>query len=671
VLVDTPASVIEERSGALKLPERVEKAVGRLREYVSAAETWAGPVAGPLHVRPVCYFSAEFGLHESLPLYSGGLGLLSGDHLKSSSELGIPLVGIGLFYGQGYFSQALDASGRQREEYPKNAYDRLPITRAKDKNGKPFTVKVETPSGDILAAVWKLQVGRVPLFLLDTDVEGNAPSDRELTARLYGGDRRVRIRQEMLLGIGGLRALDAMGIMPGVLHLNEGHCAFAPLELIRRFMHENAVNFDTAWREVRRMTVFTTHTPVEAGHDRFTPQMMEANMGSLRRAVGLDEWSLLALGRVDANDDGEQFCMTVLALKCSSRANGVSALHGHVSRKMWQSLYNHLRFENEIPIGHITNGVHMPSYVAPEMGRLLAKAVDENWAEHLTEPAVWAKAESIDFKELWAVRNRGREKLVEFARRRLVAQSQKRNDPKDIEKVGAESLRPDVFTIGFARRFATYKRAKMMFRDPDRLAKLLGNPSRPVQIIFAGKAHPMDEPGKSLIQDIFQMTRDPRFQRKVVFIENYDINVGRHMYQGIDLWLNNPLRPLEACGTSGQKVILNGGLNLSTLDGWWAEAYDGRNGFPIGDIRVHSDYATQEKRDSDSLYDQLENHVIPLFYGRDSAGVPVEWLKRVRHSMRTLTPRFSSDRMLMDYMNKLYVPAATATTASDFDSQLV
>ena len=669
-LAEVGPSVVDAKAAEFRLADRIASARKRLDAYLAERDTWADVNAGPLHVRPVCYFSMEFGLHESLPLYSGGLGLLSGDHLKSASDMGIPLVGVGLYYAQGYFSQVLDPNGRQKEEYNRTPPDLLPLSRAKDRHGKPVTIKVESPSGDIQAAVWKMQIGRVPLFLLDTDVEGNAPADRELTARLYGGDRRVRIRQEMVLGIGGLRALDAMGILPGVLHLNEGHCAFAPLELIRRFMNENNVNFDSAWREVRRMTVFTTHTPVEAGHDRFAAPIVEANLGTIRRQLGLDEWSLLALGRVEPNDDGEQFCMTVLALKCSSRANGVSALHGHVSRKMWQCMYRNALYENEVPIGHITNGVHMQSYVSPEMDKLFAKTVAPDWRERVTEAKMWAAAEKIDDREIWAVRNHRRAALVEFVRRRLTAAAQKRGDKPELVQAAAESLRPDVFTIGFARRFATYKRAPLMFRDADRLAKLINNAGRPVQIIFAGKAHPMDEPGKGFIQQVFQMTRDPRFARRIVFLENYDINLGRHMYQGIDLWLNNPLRPLEACGTSGQKVILNGGLNLSTLDGWWAEAYDGRNGFPIGDVRVHSNVDIQERRDADSLYEQLENVVVPLFYNRTADGVPAEWLSRVKHSIRSLSWRFTSDRMLKDYMNKLYVPAATATTASNFESEL-
>jgi len=649
---------VAARCAEMSFEPRIDSALARLNDYTKSHRTWAEAIAGPLHARPVCYFSAEFGLHESLPLYSGGLGVLAGDHLKTASDLGIPTVGIGLFYAQGYFQQTLDEHGNQQEHYPRNPAEKMPFVRVKDRAGKPLIITVETPSGDIHAGVWELPVGRIRLLLLDSDVDGNSPADRELTARLYGGDRRVRIRQEVLLGVGGMRVLDALGILPGAIHLNEGHCAFAPLELIRQYMEGNQTDFDAAWREVRRMTVFTTHTPVEAGHDRFAPDMIEAHLGSLRRRLRLDEWSMMAMGRVDVNDDTEPFTMTVLAIKTSSRANGVSGLHGHVTRKMWQRLYPG-RFENDVPIGHITNGVHVRSYIAPQMGELFSEIIGEDWAGRLTDRAVWERAEHLDDRTLWSVRKTLRASLVEFARRRGAYSAKRRGEPEAEIEAARVALNPEALTIGFARRFATYKRAPLIFRDADRLARVLNDPKRPVQLVFAGKAHPQDEPGKDFIRHVFRAARDPRFRGKVVFIENYDINVARHMVQGVDVWLNNPLRPLEACGTSGEKVILNGGLNFSTLDGWWAEGYDGRNGFAIGDTRVHSNFDVQLQRDSDSLYDVLENQIVPTFFDRNSHGYPHEWLSRVKHSIRSMAWRFCSDRMLMDYMLKLYLPAST------------
>lgn len=645
---------VEKRAGQRNLHSRINYAWRRLHEYLTCENTWGATNAGILGARPVAYFSAEFGIHESLPIYSGGLGVLAGDHIKSASDLGVPLVGIGLFYAQGYFRQKVDHAGWQHEVYPDTDRSLLPLEPAIGPGNEPVVIRVETRSGVIAARVWKLHVGRTKLLLLDTDLDENSPEDRQLTARLYGGNERIRIRQELLLGVGGVRALRALGIEPGVYHLNEGHSAFAPLEAIRERMKSEGCSFHDASRDVARSTVFTTHTPVPAGHDRFDAGTIEEHLGPLREALGLSHEALLALGRVDSHNHHEPFCMTVLALKLSRRANGVSALHGNVSRRMWNCLWPD-RFDSGVPIGHITNGVHVLSWLAPQMQQLYDRHLGPEWRHRSGQPEAWANVDSIDDGELWETHLTLKSRLVEFARRKLSAADYWPDRSPPV-------LSPDVLTIGFARRFATYKRANLILRDLTQLAELVMNPRRPVQFIFAGKAHPQDEPGKRVLQEIVALSRDERFAGKIVFLEDYDINVGRLLTQGVDVWLNNPRRPLEASGTSGEKVILNGGLNCSILDGWWAEAHDGKNGFAIGSGLNHNNSELQDSRDAASLLNVLRHDVIPLYYDRDGDGLPRRWIARMKRAIRTLGWRFNADRMVMDYATNCYVPAAGGTS---------
>jgi starch phosphorylase len=662
MLSELPLAEIERRAGEFVLHSRINYAYRRQLEYLEADHTWGTRHAGVLRPRPVAYFSAEFGLHESVPEYSGGLGVLAGDHVKSASDLGIPLIGVGLLYGQGYFEQRLDASGWQQEEYLQTDVAHLPMELAIGTNGEAVTVQIETRSGLIRAKVWSMKVGRCTLLLLDSNVVGNAPQDVELTSRLYGGDARVRIRQELLLGVGGFRALKAMGITPGVLHLNEGHSGFAVLEAVRNRMQDEGLGFDEAVHRVSREVVFTTHTPVPAGHDRFASSLIEEHLGPLVEFLGISHEKLMSLGRENPGNQDEEFCMTVLGLKLSRRANAVSALHGEVSRAMWTGLFPG-KSEDAVPIGHITNGVHVPTWLAPQMFRLYDRHLGTGWHEHSSEARIWEGIENVDDAELWETHLSLKSTLLEFVRRRAVAQSERRAEPPEVLQKLANVFSPDALTIGFARRFATYKRADLILRDMERLGSMVNDAKRPVQFVFAGKAHPRDDPGKRMLQEIAQMMRKAQFADKFVFVEDYDINVGRHFVQGVDVWLNNPRRPLEASGTSGQKVVLNGGLNLSVLDGWWAEAYDGLNGFAIGTGRTHSHMDVHDARDGEDLYRALLDEVIPLYYQRDRDGLPRGWIKRMKRTIRTLGWRFNADRMVMDYTRQCYVPAAGGTSS--------
>jgi len=662
LLAEIPLAGIERRAAELVLHSRINYAYRRQLEYLDADRTWGARYAGVLRPRPVAYFSAEFGLHESVPIYSGGLGILAGDHIKSASDLDIPLVGIGLFYGQGYFRQRLDAEGWQQEEYIQTDVNQQPMEIAIGKNGEPVTVQIETRTGCIRARVWRVKVGRCDLLLLDSNVEGNAPEDRELTSRLYGGDGRIRIRQELLLGIGGFRALKAMGVTPGVLHLNEGHSGFVVLEAIHNCMQEEGLTFDAALPGVSREVVFTTHTPVPAGHDRFNADLIEEHLGPLRESLGLSRDRLMDMGRENPGNKDEDFCMTVLGLRIARRANAVSALHGEVSRAMWKGLTPG-KTEDRVPIGHITNGVHVPSWLAPQMSRLYDRHLGAGWQQHGAEARIWEGIENVDDGELWETHLSLKLQLLEFVRSRAVKQAELRGESAEARIRLDGVLSPDALTIGFARRFATYKRANLILADIEKLASMVNDPKRPVQFVFAGKAHPLDEPGKKVLQQIARMMRDSQFADKFVFVEDYDINVGRHFVQGVDVWLNNPRRPLEASGTSGQKVVLNGGLNLSVLDGWWAEAYDGQNGFAIGTGRTHSNMNVHDTRDGEDLYRVLREEVIPLYYHRDRDGLPRDWIKRMKRTIRTLGWRFNADRMVMDYTLKCYVPAAGGTSS--------
>ncbi|MGA2672854.1 MAG: alpha-glucan family phosphorylase [Terracidiphilus sp.] len=662
LLNELPLGEIERRAAELVLHSRINYVYRRQQEYLTADRTWGAANAGVLRPRPVAYFSAEFGLHESLPIYSGGLGVLAGDHIKSASDLDIPLVGIGLFYGQGYFLQRLDSTGWQREEYLQTDVNHLPMHPAIGVNGEPVVVEIQTRGGSIRAKVWQVKVGRCDLLLLDSNVAGNAPEDLDTTSRLYGGDARTRIRQELLLGVGGYRALKAMGISPGVLHLNEGHSGFAVFEAIRSRMEEEGIDFASAARQIPREVIFTTHTPVPAGHDRFPADLIEEHLGPLREQLGLSLENLMGFGREHSTDQQETFCMTVLGLKLSRRANAVSSLHGEVSRAMWWGLYPG-KPEDAVPIGHITNGVHVPSWLAPQMCRLYDRHLGVGWQRHSGSAKTWQAIENVDDGELWETHLSLKAQLLDFVRHRACEQAERRGEPVESLMRLGKVLSPDALTIGFARRFATYKRANMILADIRRLAAMANDPKRPVQFLFAGKAHPHDEPGKRVLQQIAEMMRDSELGDKFVFIEDYDINVGRHLVQGVDVWLNNPRRPLEASGTSGQKVVLNGGLNLSVLDGWWAEAYDGLNGFAIGKGRTHSNMDVHDSRDGEDLYRVLRDELIPLFYQRDRDGLPRGWIKRMKRTIRTLGWRFNADRMVMDYTLKCYIPAAGGTSS--------
>jgi starch phosphorylase len=633
-----------------------------MQDHLTSTRTWGARHAGVLWARPVAYFSAEFGLHESVPIYSGGLGVLAGDHIKAASDLGIPLVGVGLYYDQGYFKQRLDREGWQQEDYLDVDSSLLPLKPSTRPDGRPLTISIETRTGSIAAHVWKLSVGRNTLLLLDSNVSGNQPEDRELTARLYGGDDRVRIRQELLLGVGGVRALKALGISAGVAHLNEGHSAFAALELARERMATEGIGAAEALRRTSAQVVFTTHTPVPAGHDRFAPDLLEEHLGPLREALGLQHHELMALGRQDPCDPREGFCMTILALKSSRRANAVSSLHGQVSRAMWAPLYP-AGSEEQVPIGHITNGIHVRTWLAPQMHQLYDRHLGPDWPERSANAASWETIDGVDDGELWETHQTLKTQLINLARQRAARCAEQRGEPTEFIDQLHHSLSLDALTIGFARRFASYKRANLILRDMEQTASLVNDPKRPIQFVFAGKAHPRDQPGKAILQEIAQLTRDARFAGKLLFIEDYDINVARSLVQGVDAWLNTPRRPLEASGTSGQKVVLNGGLNLSVLDGWWAEAYDGFNGFAIGRGETHTSPERHDARDAEALMRVLSEEVIPLYYDRDRDGLPRGWIARMKRAIRTLGWRFSADRMVTDYVLRAYIPAAGGTSS--------
>jgi starch phosphorylase len=646
------------------LRARVDRAHRELRDYLSFSNAWALTHAAPLRVRPVAYLSAEFGLHESFPIYSGGLGVLAGDHLKSASDLGLPLVAVGLFYRESYFRQRLDRDGVQHAEYVRSAAESLPAVPVRGTDGRAVIVEIELSNTDTLRAqVWQVHVGRNLLLLLDTDIDGNSQENRQLAARLYFGDQRIRIRQELLLGVGGIRALRAAGVDWGVLHLNEGHSAFATLEATRLRMETTRADFKTCAQEVAQSTVFTTHTPVDAGHDRFPPSLVDEHLEPLRKSLGISREEFVGLGRIRPEDNNEALCMTVLAFKMSRYANAVSALHGRITRKSWQVLWPHHR-EDEVPIGHITNGVHVRTWLATAMQDLYTRRIGADWRERLTDPGMWARINNVPDAELWETHRTLKADLVHFIRRVAAAQRRRAGYPEELVRQAETGMNPDALTIGFARRFATYKRASLIFHDMSRMTRMLTNPERPVQLVFAGKAHPADRPGQEVLRRVHEAMMIPELQGRIMFVEDYDINVGRHLVQGVDVWLNNPRRPQEASGTSGQKVLLNGGLNLSILDGWWAEAYDGLNGFAIGDATVHVATEEQDRRDGEALYRTLEKEVVPLYYERDENDVPRGWIFRMKRAIQTLGWRFNTDRMVMDYTRECYMPAAGASTCS-------
>ena len=634
---------------------RTREVLVAFRQYLTPERTWCSAYAAPFLKKPVAYFCAEFALHESLPIYCGGLGVLAGDHAKSASDLGVPFIGITLFYRQGYFEQLISHGGWQEEHYPSLDRDNLPLEPVLDKQGKPLLLWVEFSQSRIWFQAWRLRVGRADIYLLDTDVPQNDSAHRGLASRVYGGDMTTRIGQEMVMGIGGVRLLQALGVSPAVFHLNEGHSAFLILELLRQQLNSGA-DPGEAERRVRDRCVFTTHTPVAAGHDRFSPELMEYAFAGYRSLLGMEAQQFLGYGRTRADDPKEFFCMTVLALKMSRGANGVSQLHGQVSREMWKELLESPTYRGS-SIGHITNGVHMLGWMSRPARRFWKRHLGPEWEKRLMYPDLWrvvSDEEAISDEEIWALRYQLRRQLIEFVRRHV---------PDTFPGSGTERARafetllsPDALTIGFARRFATYKRAPLIFSDLQRMAELVNDPERPVQLIFAGKAHPQDVQGKEFIKRILEISKRSEYLGKVVFLENYDMNVARRMISGADLWLNTPRRPLEASGTSGQKVGVHGGLNLSVLDGWWREGYDGANGWAIGADEHPTDVAAQDRADLESLYRTLSRSIVPLFYERDSRGIPGGWIARIRRAMQTLIPRYNTDRMVTEYVTRYYLP---------------
>lgn len=657
----------------VQFAKRVRAVLNDFEKYLAEENTWAKKRAPHLLKNPVAYFSAEFGFHESLPISAGGLGILAGDHTKSASDLGLGFVGVSLFYREGYFQQAIDSNNWQTEFYNLIHPENVPLEPVLNSEGERLICSVGIGMSNVAFQVWRINVGRVPVYLIDSNVPQNEEHFRNLTARVYGGDSTTRIMQEMLLGIGGIRLLRALGVEPSVYHMNEGHAAFLTLELMREKMADEK-DFSLALKETKAQCIFTTHTPVEAGHDRFSPDLMTFAMQRYLTQLPVPFQEVLGLGRVHPEDASETFCMTVLALKVSRAANGVSELHGQISRHMWQNLYPGVP-EDKVPIGHITNGIHLLGWMKgsvrqfwrrkltnggkgemPEDTAFWSIRAGTNWAATIHECEFWQRMMDPEFlpdEELWALRYKLRREMIEFVRRRLLYQNQ-RLTSGDFIKFD-HLLNPDALTIGFARRFATYKRAPLIFQQFENIVKLAHDKQRPVQFIFAGKAHPRDDDGKRFIQQIIHLSKHSELAGSLVFIENYDIHVARQMVSGCDIWLNNPRRPLEASGTSGMKASCHGCMNMSILDGWWREGYDGTNGFAIGDDSHPASVEEQDRKDSSNLYKTLTEQVIPLFYDRDVHGMPRKWLQRIRRTMVTLVPQFTTDRMVKEYTNKYYL----------------
>jgi starch phosphorylase len=641
---------------------RVLNVLNAFDQYMSRKDTWAAQHAPALLENPVAYFTAEYGFHETLPISAGGLGILSGDHARSASDLGLGLVGISLLYREGYFQQAIDQHNWQTERYEPLNPDSLPLEPVLNEKGERLLGQVEINHSHVYFQAWRVQVGRCAVYLLDTDRPENESNHRDLTLHVYGGDISTRIMQELLLGVGGVRLLRALNIQPTVYHMNEGHVAFLSLELIREKIAGGSP-LENALAETKKQCVFTTHTPVEAGHDRFSPELMHYALLKIQPQVTPSFQDLMALGRVNPDDGKEPFCMTVLALKTSRSANAVSELHGHVSRKMWKRLYPDIS-EDCIPIEHITNGIHMMGWMKGPVRRFWRNKLGLNWDRDIYSPSFWNRVLDPDFvsdEEIWALRYRLRRALIEFARRRSVLQRLSVGDEGSFDRI----LDPDALTIGFARRFASYKRAPLIFDDFETIVRLATDPQRPIQFIFSGKAHPADDEGKRRIQKIIHLSKYSELKGRLVFIENYDVHIARQMISGCDVWLNTPRRPLEASGTSGQKIICNGGLNLSIMDGWWREAYDGANGFAIGGDSQPMSVAEQDRLDNQSLCRVLCEEVIPSFYERDERGIPRKWIAKIRRSMATLIPKFTTWRMVQEYTRKCYLSDSVANPRVD------
>lgn len=633
--------------------ESYDRVMKKFDAYMNAEDAWFKQEYPTLADKQIAYFSFEFGLHESLPVYAGGLGILAGDHLKEASDLGLPLVGLGFIYNQGYFTQVITEDGWQETHTKHLVLEDAPIALLKDAQDKPVTISVELPGREVLARIWEVRVGRVSLFLLDSNLEANSDSDRQLTARLYSNDLEVRVSQEILLGMGGVRALRKLGYQPQVWHMNEGHSAFLAVERALELVRQGNT-FDQATAEVRKTNVFTTHTPVPAGNDQFPLWLVDKYFSQVWPELGLTRDQFVDLGR-QATPWGESFCMPVLALHLSDHANAVSELHGQVSRRMWNFLWQDRSVDN-VPISHITNGVHTGTWLARRLRLLFDRYLGVDWMKRIDDAQMWSQVENIPDGELWAVRQHLKRKLILYINNRTRLRWQKGSFHPVQALASGVFLEPYSLTIGFARRFATYKRGGLLLRDYDRLMKLITNPDMPVQIIFAGKAHPADEPGKLLIQQVYRAVKDARMGGRLVFLEDYDMNMARYLVQGVDVWLNNPRRPNEASGTSGMKAALNGVLNLSVMDGWWREGYNGVNGWAIGEDADPVDANQQDEMDARSLYERLEKEIIPLYYtNRSVDNIPTGWIARMKEAIRTLGPQFSTRRMVKEYLSEMYL----------------
>ncbi len=633
----------------------LDRVYERYRNYLTG-KRWFHYKYGEFENKYVAYFSLEYGLDTGLPVYSGGLGVLSGDTLKTASDLGLPFVAVGLLYRYGYFRQFLSSDGWQQERYEENDWYHMPVELVKDKDDKPLRITVNIDRTPVQVQIWQVKVGVTPLYLLDTNIPENSSKCRDITSVLYGGDKDMRIRQEIVLGIGGVRALRAVGIEADIYHLNEGHSWFLTLERLRQLMQEHHLSFAEASQYVWSTTVFTTHTPVPAGNEKFDPVLVHRYCGEIIEELGLNWKDFLALGRVMPNDETEPFCMTVAALKMSAFANGVSQLHGKVSREMWHNIWPELP-RDEIPIKAITNGVHPASWISHDMSELFESYFGPRYTERPGAPEVWQRVQKIPDAELWRTHNRRRERLVFFARKRLKQQLIRRGSSQLEIQHADQLLDPQILTIGFARRFSTYKRGNLLFTDIERLKKIVNNKDRPVQIIISGKAHPLDNPGKEIIKQIVSYATQDEFRHRIIFLEDYDINVARYLVQGVDVWLNTPRRPQEASGTSGMKAALNGALNVSILDGWWVEGYSDETGFKIGNGEEYDNVEIQDRLEAEMLYNVLEREVIPLFYDRNEVGFPVKWIAKMKAAIQMAGERFSTQYMLRNYTNQFYIPA--------------
>ncbi|MBQ4179119.1 MAG: alpha-glucan family phosphorylase, partial [Elusimicrobia bacterium] len=652
---------LEELADDTSFISHMKLVKSELDKYMSVP-TWFDKTFPEYKDKKIAYFSTEFAIHESLPIYSGGLGVLSGDHLKSASDMGLPLVGIGLLYRNGYFKQHLSIDGWQIEEYKVNHFYSMPMQLLTDENGNTLSIEISLPhSPRVFARIWKIQVGRVALYLLDTDFDKNSAEDRTITGELYGGDKEMRIKQEKLLGVGGMKVLELLNIDPSVIHINEGHSAFLLLEKMRMLMKNKGLSFEQAQKVVKANCVFTTHTPVPAGNEVFSSQLVSTYFESLYRELGLSKEQFLALGRdLKAENIDKDFSMTILALKACGKANGVSRLHATVSREMWQNVWPELP-RKEIPITHITNGIHTNTWISYEFAGLFQRYIGDDWIDEPSDQTLWQRVADIPDAELWRSHERRKERLVSFARNRLKMQLERRGLSKHMIAYADEVLDPEALTIGFARRFATYKRGNLIFRNLDRIKKILTNKEKPVQIIIAGKAHPKDDKGKEIIKSIIALTSDPDLKYKVVFLEDYDMNVAHYLVQGVDIWLNNPLRPQEASGTSGMKAVVNGAINFSVLDGWWCEGYNGENGWVVGSTDTYNDLEYQNEMESRSIYEMLEKEIIPLFFDRGQDDLPRGWITKMKACMQTVGPMFNTNRMIEDYTRKFYVPSMELT----------